>query len=121
MMGRLTIKGLQLFGHHGVTREERERGQFFSLDIQLAFDFPIRDDLTQTIDYVRVIEIAQRVNEDESFRLLESFSQTIAEQVLRDLSPVQRVRVRVSKERPPLPPGILVERVAAEVVRRRGR
>ncbi|MCS6902929.1 MAG: dihydroneopterin aldolase [Candidatus Bipolaricaulota bacterium] len=119
MMGRLMIEGVQLFGHHGATQEERERGQLFSLDLELELDFPSQDDLAHTVDYVRVIEIAQRVNQDQSFQLLESFARVVAEEVLSHLSPVRRVRVRVCKGRPPLPPGMHVESVAAEVVRGR--
>lgn len=119
MTGHLRIEKLKLFGHHGVQKEERERGQLFALDIEVAYDLPAQDDLTQTIDYVRVIEIAQRVNAAASFQLLESFARAVAEQVLRELAPVQWVRVRVAKERPPLPPGILVDRVTAEVIRGR--
>ncbi len=117
MADRLIIEGLQLFGYHGVLAEERERGQLFSLDIELEFDFPAGDELAQTIDYVRVIETAQRVNETGSFQLLESLAQALAERVLGDFALVQRVRVRACKQHPPL--GILVNSVTAEVVRAR--
>ncbi|MCS6936827.1 MAG: dihydroneopterin aldolase [Candidatus Bipolaricaulota bacterium] len=115
------IEGLELFGYHGATQEERERGQLFSLDLELELDLPNGDDLAHTADYVRVIEMARQVNAENSFRLLESFARAVAERVLQDLSLVQRVRVRVWKERPPLPPGMQIRRVAAEAVCSRGR
>lgn len=119
MADRIIIEGLQLFGHHGVSAAERQRGQCFSLDIELEFDFPARDELAQTIDYVRVIEIVQTVNEACSFQLLESFAQAVAARVLGDFSLAQRVRVRAGKRPPPL--DISVDMVAAEAIRTRGR
>jgi dihydroneopterin aldolase len=107
---------LQLVGHHGVGEEERERGQLFAVDAELEFDFPHRDDLAETIDYVSVIERIREVNEAASFRLIETFAQAIAKEILKDFRQVRRVCVRVRKLKPALAPGVALDAVAAEVI-----
>jgi dihydroneopterin aldolase len=108
---------LQLFGHHGVYEDERERGQLFALDAEIEFDFPRRDELSETIDYSRVIERIRELNETQTFRLIETFAQAIAEEILKDFRQVRRVRVRVRKLKPEIAPGITLDAVAAEVIR----
>lgn len=98
---------------------ERAQGQLFSVDVELEFVLPQRDELLETVDYIRVIERVRAVNELSSFHLLETFAQAIADEILRSFSKVQWVRVRVRKLHPPLPPGITLGAVAAEVIRDR--
>lgn len=96
--------------------EERERGQLFAVDAELEFDFPQRDDLSETIDYVSVIERIREVNEASSFQLIETFAQAIAKEILKNFRPVRRVCVRVRKLKPALAPGVALDAVAAEVI-----
>ncbi len=100
---------------------ERARGQFFAVDAELEFDLPSKDELSETVDYVCVIERIRAVNESSSFSLMETFAQAIAEEILRNFSRVQRVRVRVRKLHPPLPSDITVGAIAAEVIHDRSR
>ena len=97
--------------------DERERGQLFALDAEIEFDFPQRDELSETIDYSRVIERIRELNETQTFRLIETFAQAIAEEILKDFRQVRRVRVRVRKLKPEIAPGITLDAVAAEVIR----
>lgn len=97
--------------------EERERDQLFSVDAEIEFDFPHRDDLSETIDYVSVVERIREVNETSSFRLIETFAQAIAQEILKSFRQAHRVSVRVKKLRPSLAPGITLDAVAAEVIR----
>lgn len=108
---------MQLFGYHGVRDDEREHGQPFAIDTEIEFDFPDRDDLSETVDYVGVIEKIREVNEKSSFRLIETFAQAIAEEILKNFRQARRVAVRVKKLRPSVAPGITLDAVAAEVIR----
>ena len=114
---KILIENLQLFGHHGVHEDERERGQLFALDAEIEFDFPRRDELSETIDYSRVLERIRELNETRTFRLIETFAQAISEEILGDFRQVRRVRVRVRKLKPEIAPGITLDAVAAEVIR----
>ncbi|GBC76354.1 Dihydroneopterin aldolase [bacterium HR07] len=97
--------------------EERERGQLFSVYAEIEFDFSQRDDLSETIDYVGVIERIRRLNETRSFRLIEAFAHAIADEIVKDFRQVRRVCVRVKKVRPVIASGITLDAVAAEVIR----
>src|SRR4051812_46707920 len=51
---RLTISGIEGFGHHGVFEAERRDGQLFLADLVLAVDTRAAarsDDLQDTVDY----------------------------------------------------------------------
>jgi dihydroneopterin aldolase len=115
---RIIIRGLELFGHHGVSAVERERGGLFSLDLELEGAFGRADELEETVDYRRVIEGVEEINK-KSFKLIEAFARAVAEAILRDFPRVEWVKVRVKKLHPPLPAGTAVEWVAAEVIRER--
>lgn len=115
---RIIIRGLELFGHHGASAEERERGGLFSLDMELEGEFGYKDELEATADYSMVIEKVKRIN-TRSFKLIESFARAAAETILGDFPLVERVEVRVKKLHPPLSPGMVVEWVAAEVIKER--
>jgi len=117
---RIIIRDLVLFGHHGLSAEERERGGLFSLDLELevAGEFGRADELEETVDYRRVIAGVEEINR-KSFKLIEAFARAAAELLLRDFPKIERVRVRVKKLHPPLPAGTAVGWIAAEVVKGR--
>ena len=105
------VKGVEVFGRHGADEQERRQGQTFLVDVSLQIPEPGADELDATIDYRRVRDIVHAVNDSGSFRLLETFTRTIADAVYEELRP-QHVRVRVRK------PGIAwAEWTAASVER----
>lgn len=118
-MNKILIHNLELFGHHGVYPEEREKGQQFWVDVELEGDFAAQDELSETIDYSQVIEKIKQINSVKRFQLIESFAKAIAEELLREFSKVHRVKVRVKKrpfEAAALSP---LDWVAAEVIKER--
>ncbi len=102
-----------------MSEAERERGQLFAIDAEIEFDFPDKDKLSETVDYVRVIERIRQINESSSFQLIETLAHAIAETILKDFRQVRRAAVRVKKLRPALAAGITLDAVAAEVIRSR--
>jgi dihydroneopterin aldolase len=116
---KILLENVQLVGHHGVHDEERERGQLFAIDAEVEFDFPQRDKLSETVDYIQVIRRIDELNRAHAFQLIETFAQAIAERILRDFRQVQRVHVKVKKLRPLLTAGITLDAAAAEVIRDR--
>jgi dihydroneopterin aldolase len=112
---RLWIRGLRLFGRHGVDEEERQHGQTFWVDAQIELERPNRqDELDSTVNYVEIVKLMQLINQTKSFRLLESFAAALAEGIVEGFSGVRRARVRVRKR-----PADLAEQldwVAAEAV-----
>ena len=90
------VHGLELFGRHGVNDDERRDGQAFLVDVTLDAAEPKADDIDATIDYRLVRDIVRRINEAESYRLLETLAAAIADAVKAEPR-VMRVRVTVRK------------------------
>ncbi|TML80969.1 MAG: dihydroneopterin aldolase [Actinobacteria bacterium] len=90
------VHGLELFGRHGVGDDERRDGQTFLVDVTLDIAEPKEDEIEATIDYRSVRDIVRRINDSESYQLLETFAAKIADALNTELR-VQRVRVSVHK------------------------
>jgi dihydroneopterin aldolase len=118
MGDRILITGIQFHGYHGVRHEERQLGQRFVVDVELALDLgPAAgaDNLAATVDYERVCALVVGVGTAGRFRLLETLAGRIASALLEEF-PVQQVTVRATKPAPPIP-GI-VAGVSVEITRR---
>ena len=105
MSDRITLRGMQFTGRHGVSDEERAESQPLEVDLVLRLDLsrPAKtDDLPDTIDYASLFELTREIVEGRSFKLLEALAAAVADAVLA-AHPVDDVEVRVRKPRAPLP------------------
>ena len=113
----VTLAGLEVFGHHGVEAEERERGQRFLFDVE--YDVPetmLSDRIEDAVDYRNVAGCVERVSAERQYALIETLAAATADAILREF-PVERVRVRVRK--PDVALSVPVLHTAATVERRR--
>jgi 7,8-dihydroneopterin aldolase/epimerase/oxygenase len=112
------LRALRVFGRHGVTDEERERGQEFLYDIRLEVgDGALSDRIEDAVDYRDVAQAVRELSETRQFALLEALAAAVADAIIERF-PVQRVRVRVRK--PDVRPAELeVDWTAASVERSR--
>lgn len=120
MSDRITLRGMQFTGRHGVSDDERAAPQPFEVDLVLRLDLsrPARtDDLADTIDYAALFDLASGIVREGSFHLLEALAAAIADAVLAE-HPVDDVEVRVRKPKAPLSGAL--ESVEVRVLRRRG-
>jgi len=93
---KIELRGLELFGHHGVSEEERERGQLFLYDVELEVgERGATDRIDDAVDYRRVAAAVREVAE-RPHHLLESLATELAETLVARF-PVERARVRVRK------------------------
>jgi len=102
--GRLILRGLEAYGHHGDLPAERALGGHFVVDLELVTDTARAargDRLKDAVNYVKVEALARQIIERRRYRLLETLAERLAAALLK-LAGVQQVTVRVSK-RPPLP------------------
>jgi dihydroneopterin aldolase len=90
------VHGLELFGRHGVNDDERRDGQAFLVDVALEIAEPKEDDIDATVDYRRVRDIVRRINDAESYHLLETLAAAVADALNAELR-VKRARVTVRK------------------------
>ena len=114
-MIEVELRGLDVFGHHGATDEERAAGQTFLYDIRLIVsDAALSDRLEDAVDYVEVARTVREVSDAQQFALLEALASAVADELERRFSP-ESVRVRVRK--PEVRPAGLEGTVAATVTR----
>lgn len=102
---KIILAGMEFYGYHGVLPEERTLGQRFLVDVELYLDLrraAETGDLSCTVDYSRVYELAEQIVCGSPVRLIESLAETIAASILERF-PVAETMVRVKKSQPPVP------------------
>ena len=70
-MDKIILKGIQFHGYHGVTEAERQLGQKYEIDLELMTDLSAAgktDDLTHTINYAQVVQLAIEIGTQRSFQ-----------------------------------------------------
>ena len=105
-MDKLILKGIQFHGYHGVAEAERQLGQKYEIDLELMTDLSAAgktDDLTRTIDYAQVVQLAIEIGTQRSFQLFETLAETIAEAILAQFQ-IDEVRITAKKLSPPIEP-----------------
>jgi dihydroneopterin aldolase len=111
------IRGLHIFGYHGVEEEEQRLGQLFLYDLEFEVgDRGENDRIEDAVDYREVAQCVRGVS-DRRFALLEALASAVADAVLERF-PVEHVKVRVRKPQV-TPAGLTVEYTAATVERGR--
>lgn len=105
MSDLITLTGLRARGFHGVFDFEKVQGQEFIVDVELQVDLRAAgasDDLTDTVNYAAVAEVAMAVLTGPSLDLIETVASRIADGCL-ELVGVHRVSVTVHKPGAPIP------------------
>ena len=105
MEDRISIKNLKVFAYHGVLPEEKRKGQYFYLDIDLIGDFLIpclSDRVEDTVNYDEVCNCAYRAMTENTFDLIERAAQVVCDTVLREFDRVSEVEVTLKKPHAPV-------------------
>jgi dihydroneopterin aldolase len=112
----LELRGLHVFGYHGVEEEEKRLGQLFLFDIELEVGERGADDrLENAIDYTQVAMAVRELSNARRFDLLEALATEVADLIYEQFAP-ERVKVRVRKPQVK-PAGMTVEFSAVTVER----
>ncbi|SHI89685.1 dihydroneopterin aldolase / 2-amino-4-hydroxy-6-hydroxymethyldihydropteridine diphosphokinase [Clostridium cavendishii DSM 21758] len=104
-MNKIIIKDLEAFAHHGVFKEEKTLGQKFLICLELELDTRAAAkscDLQKSVHYG---ELSHRVLEEfarESYDLLETVAENLAEFILLEYNLVKAVKVTVKKPWAPI-------------------
>lgn len=104
-MDKILLKGIQFYGYHGVSSVEREVGQKYAVDIEIPYDLKLAgksDELKDTVNYSKVYKIVTEVGTTESFKLIETLAQKIADAILTNFPCIKSVTVKVMKLTPPI-------------------
>ena len=97
------LRGLRVFGHHGVREHEQRDGQDFLFDVDLDVgERGTSDRIEDAADYSAVARAVQELSDAHRYDLLEALATSVADELLRRFD-AQRVLVRVTK--PSVRPG----------------
>ena len=102
-MGLITVEGIRVFAHHGHLPEEAVLGGHFIVNVWVEADtteVEKTDDLNDTVDYVKIIEIVKQQMAIRS-NMIEHPAKRIVAAIL-PLNKVQKVTVEVEKIQPPI-------------------
>jgi dihydroneopterin aldolase len=110
------LRGLHVFGYHGVEEDERQLGQVFLFDVELEVGTRgASDRLADAIDYTQVAAAIRELSNAKRYDLLEALATEVADELLRRFGP-ERLKLRVRKPQVK-PAGMTVEFSAVTVER----
>jgi 7,8-dihydroneopterin aldolase/epimerase/oxygenase len=106
MTQKIQIKGLRVYGYHGVLEHERQDGQYFIVDATIVIDAKrasATDDISNTVSYAEIANLISENVRNNPVNLLETLSQRLADEVLFAASPwAKKVKITVSKPDAPI-------------------
>lgn len=114
----VAVEGIALRGRCGVTAEERAAGQTLVVDVRLVpreTRAMATDELADTADYGRVVDLVREVVEGGEFNLLERLATAILDRVWEGFA-LTVLEVAVAKVAPPV--SVPVDAARVEVARR---
>lgn len=103
-MDRIEIRGLRVFGRHGVLPAEQRDGQTFVVDATLEVDLAAAarsDDLHDTVHYGMMAERLAEAVATTRYDLIEALAGHLADLSLEEPA-VAAVEIRVAKPRAPI-------------------
>ena len=104
MTDTIAVMGIRARGRHGVLDFEREMGQTFVVDVEMAVDIAQAgrsDDLAHTVDYGAVATEVAAIITGPPFQLIEALAESIAQRV-KAFPGVDQVTVTVHKPYAPV-------------------
>jgi 7,8-dihydroneopterin aldolase/epimerase/oxygenase len=116
-LDRIELRGLRVFGYHGVLDSERQEGQEFLIDAVLWLDTApaaATDDLSLTVNYADLADRLVAIVAGPPVRLIETLAQRLADEALAGAL-AREVEITVHK--PQAPVGHLVHDVSVTIRR----
>ena len=99
------IDDLEVYAHHGVFPEEKEKGQLFYVNLVLYTDTRRagrQDDLALSTHYGEVCHLVTGWMQEHTYDLIETVAETAAEQVLLHYPLVRALDVEIRKPQAPI-------------------
>ncbi len=103
-MDRIEVEGIKLFGYHGCLDEEGKIGTDYRVNVTVWGDLsrPAQtDELNDTLDYVIIYRIVKQEVAIRS-KLIEHVANRILDRLLKEMPPVQKAEIKLSKLYPPI-------------------
>lgn len=105
-MDQIIIENLQVYAHHGVYREENEKGQNFYINAVMETDTRqagMLDDLDLSTNYGEVCRFLDSFLKEHTYQLIETVAEKTAEAVLIKFPLIRRITLEVRKPEAPVP------------------
>jgi len=105
-MDEIIINDLQVYAHHGVYRQETEKGQNFLVSAVLETDTKaagMTDDLGLSTNYGVVCRFLSAFLTEHTFKLIETAAERTAEALLLQFPRVRAVVLEIKKPEAPIP------------------
>ena len=104
-MDQIIIKDLEVYGHHGVLKEENVLGQKFL--VSMILELPLRkagysDDIADSIDYAKVSHLVKEEMEKTTFQLIEALAEHLCDAILLTFPMVTRITMELKKPWAPI-------------------
>jgi dihydroneopterin aldolase len=117
---KIKLREMIFYGFHGVSPQEKQTGQRFSIDLEVECDLSaagLSDDPEDTVNYSKMFKVVKAIVEGPSRNLLEHVAESVAQAILKDFG-VESARVVVRKPEVPIKSSIL-SYAAVEIYRTR--
>jgi len=117
---KIKLREMIFYGFHGVSPQEKQTGQRFSIDLEVECDLSaagLSDDPEDTVNYSKMFKVVKAIVEGPSRNLLEHVAESIAQAILKNFG-VESARVVVRKPEVPIKSSIL-SYAAVEIYRTR--
>ena len=117
-MDKIYLKNVEIFANHGVFKEEKTLGQKFILDLELTLSLEEAGrtgDLTRSVHYGELCHGIEKEFVKESYDLIETAAQKVAEFTLYNYPLVKEVKVTLKK--PWVPIGRDLDYAAVQIER----
>jgi len=117
-MGQIIIKDLEVFGNHGVYREENVLGQKFLISAAMAVDVKKvskNDEITESVHYGDICEFITSFMKEDTYKLLETVTDKLATALLVKYDLIRSVELEIKK--PWAPIALPIDTVSVKVNR----
>ena len=104
-MDEIRIRELEVYAYHGVFPEENEEGQPFFVNATLYTDTRKAgqtDDLEHSTHYGEVCYLINRIMKENTWKLIETVAENVAEEILLTYPLVQKVQLEIRKPQAPI-------------------
>lgn len=105
-MDKIKLRGLEVFAHHGVYDDEKEKGQRFIINADLYIDTltaSLSDDINDTLDYGKVCEFIKNYMIKTRINLLETLTNELARKLLLSFPEIDNLKLEICKPEAPIP------------------
>ena len=121
MKNTIVIKGLKVFGYHGIHDEEKSVGQEFIIDVYMAVkNLPgcITDKIDDTVSYSEVAKFVKEIFVHKSCNLIECVGEKLARAILDKFRKIDEIKLVIKKPNAPISE-LEFEYVGVEIFRKR--